>query len=139
MSRFPGNGGWRYTEWSECSATCGHSGVRTRTAIACDEPTPMYGGMYCAFSKKLEYGTCNRFRCTGINIRPIRFSLVESANTSQLGWGRVGRGRAGQGRARPIQIPVYTFRKLLNDHVPLVQLTFFKFLDNSQTVVFSAC
>ena len=67
-----GNGGWSFSNWSECSATCGLSGVRTRTATTCDNPTPLLGGEDCNESDGVEIGACNRMACQGINVRLAR-------------------------------------------------------------------
>ena len=58
------NGGWgEWTEWGECSATCGSADQgRTR---ACDNPAKQYGGADCGIDGSLDSETqkCNEDPC----------------------------------------------------------------------------
>ena len=58
------NGGWgEWTEWGECSATCG-SAYHGRTR-ACDNPAKQYGGDDCSAygSSDSETQRCNEDPC----------------------------------------------------------------------------
>lgn len=57
----PVDGGWgNWTDWSECSRTCG-SGISIQARV-CDNPPPANGGTFCT-GKRTRYKTCNTDPC----------------------------------------------------------------------------
>jgi len=55
------DGGWtEYTEWTECSASCG-GGIQSRTR-SCDNPPPAFGGAPCA-GDAMDTQQCNTDPC----------------------------------------------------------------------------
>lgn len=60
----PVNGSFSvWSEWTECSVTCGGS-VQTRYR-ACNNPLPQYGGVPC-IGDRTETKPCALIACTGI-------------------------------------------------------------------------
>ncbi|XP_048245093.1 uncharacterized protein LOC124148984 [Haliotis rufescens] len=56
------NGGWSgWSLWSDCSATCGQTGLRSRSRH-CDSPAPQHGGLDCK-GETTQAEPCNRLQC----------------------------------------------------------------------------
>ena len=66
------DGGWTlfgdWTDWSDCSVSCG-GGQRTRThSRTCTNPKPQHGGQKCTgSSKETSAVSCNSETCPGLN------------------------------------------------------------------------
>lgn len=59
------DGKWgRWTDWSQCDATCG-GGNKRRTRV-CDNPAPRNDGKQC-IGNPIENHTCNNNKCSGQN------------------------------------------------------------------------
>ncbi|XP_046577475.1 sushi, von Willebrand factor type A, EGF and pentraxin domain-containing protein 1-like [Haliotis rubra] len=63
------NGGWGvWSLWSNCSATCGQTGVMSRSRH-CDSPAPQHGGRDCQ-GEATETESCNRELCPACETFP---------------------------------------------------------------------
>jgi hypothetical protein len=65
-------GSWE--TWSDCSATCSYAGAsRTRLKV-CDNPSPVFGGRYCAEQNSSETAACTTLPAcnTGRNFIEIK-------------------------------------------------------------------
>ena len=71
------NGGWsNWTDWTNCSKTCGFDGNQTKSR-KCDNPEPQHNGTDCTGLDVLEQ-KCANISCPG-NV--VLYALNENSNS----------------------------------------------------------
>ncbi|XP_078687492.1 hemicentin-1-like isoform X2 [Branchiostoma floridae x Branchiostoma belcheri] len=125
----PVHGKWSpWTEWSECSATCGR-GERTRTR-SCNKPQPQYGGNSC-LGDSSQVQACRIRSCRG---RPTQAygSIIGTVNNLEFGvstlHANITKSRSGNHRVIAVMTDIpanvgFWLRKLVSILTPVYWTT----------------
>ena len=75
-AKCPQDGGWGWTEWSECRSPCNddHTGNRRRNRV-CNNPPPEQGGKNCPEDVEMvDYQKCELDLCDGRCLKSMYFT-----------------------------------------------------------------